>query len=458
MLASQPHHLVVCVGTAGDIHPFMRLALTLQSLGRQVTFITNTFHAGLLKDSGLPFVGLGTDAEYLRIVQNPDVWDQKKGFATLLANYEAQLAQIDAAMRSVVRDEPSVVIAHPLVVPAAVMAREQGLVQAVVGCYLAPSTLRTCHGEVRLGPTKVPDWFPLSWRRTLWRFTEKGWIDPVGLKHINARRSALALPPVTDSFLGHMENAPDLLVTLFPTWFGPTMPDWPKHLLEGDFPLFDPQPPERFSPELSAFLAAGEPPLVFTPGTGNLHAAAFFKCALSAATQLGRRAIFLTKERAQVPAQLPDSVLWQPYVPLSGLLSRAAALVHHGGIGTTAEALRAGVPQLVVPFGWDQHDNGARVKNLGLGDVIHASRLRPDKLAKVLQALTGSAGVQSQCKRVAERFDPRQDLVAHCLAMEQRVLDRPVARRSCTPLQGRHGHPGRLGEPNAITSDRQTHE
>lgn len=417
-----PHHLILCVGTAGDIHPFMRLAQTLQSLGRQVTFITNTFHARMLQGSGLPFVGLGTDADYLRVIQNPDVWDQKKGFATLLANYEEQLAQIDAAIRSVVSTGPTIVIAHPFGVPAAVMAREQGVVSAVVGCYLAPSTLRTCHGEVRLGPTKMPDWFPMSWRRALWRFTEKGWIDPVALKHINARRSALKLPPVSDSFLGHMENAPDLLVTLFPAWFGPTMPDWPKHLLEGDFQLFDAEPPDNFTPELAAFLATGDKPLVFTPGTGNLHAQAFFKSALTAVNRLGRRAIFLTKERAQVPAQLPGTVLWQPYVPLSSLLPHTAALIHHGGIGTTAEALRAGVPQLIVPFGWDQYDNGARVAALGVGNVIHASRLRAGKLVQVLQELTTSQSVRASCAQVVARFAQAHDPVGLCLDIERRVL------------------------------------
>jgi len=427
--AKPPHHLILCVGTAGDIHPFMRLAQALQSLGRQVTFVTNTFHAPLLKDSGLPFVGLGTDAEYLRVIQNPDVWDQKKGFATLLANYETQLAQMDAAMRSVATTAPTVVIAHPFGVPAAIMAREQGIVSAVVVCYLAPSTLRTCHGEVRLGPTRMPDWFPLSWRRALWRFTEKGWIDPVGLGHVNARRNALKLPPVSTSFLGHMESAPDLLLTLFPSWFGPTMPDWPQHLLEGDFQLFDPEPPNRFSSELTTFLAAGDKPLVFTPGTGNLHAAAFFSSALAAANQLGRRAILLTKERAQVPAELPGTALWQPYVPLSGLLPHAAALVHHGGIGTTAEALRAGVPQLIVPFGWDQYDNGARVAGLGVGDVIHASRLRAGNLTKALHTLTASVSVRERCAEVATRFATGVDAAGLCQELERRAGE-------CTTIKG----------------------
>lgn len=416
-----PHYLVICVGTHGDIHPFMRIAKTLQALGRQVTFITNTYHARLLSGSGLHFVGLGTDEDYLHIIQNPDVWDQRKGFATILANYGEQLGQMEAAIRSVVDSSPTVVIAHPLAVPAAVIARERGVVTAIVSCYLAPTAIRTCHGQVNIGPTKVPDWFPPSWRRALWRFVEAGWIDPIGVGQINARRRAVGLPLLDTSYLGHLERAPDLIMTLFPAWFGPAMPDWPRPLLEGDFQLFDAATPDRFSPELSAFLAAGDKPLVFTPGTGNVHAARFFACALDAVKQLGQRAIFLSKDKAQIPATLPSSVLWQAYVPLSGLLPHAAALIHHGGIGTTAEALRAGTPQLVTPFGWDQFDNGARVAALGAGLTMPSKTLRVRALTRALRRLVTSETMLTRCTQLAARFVPPHDPEALCLEMEQLV-------------------------------------
>ena len=88
---------------------------------------------------------------------------------------------------------------------------------------------------------------------------------------------------------------------------------------------------------------------------------------MQAAQRLGRRAVLLTPHREQVPASLPPDMLWLPYVPLRTLLPRAAALVHHGGIGTTAEALRAGVPQVIVPLAYDQFDNAARVEALAAG-------------------------------------------------------------------------------------------
>jgi len=231
------------------------------------------------------------------------------------------------------------------------------------------------------------------------------------------------------SFLAHITEAPALSVTLFPSWFAPVVPDWPSPLIEGDFQLFEAAAQRCFSEELSAFLVAGEKPIVFTPGTGNLHAAKFFACALSAINRLGRRAIFLTKERAQISSSIPESVLWQPYVPLSALLPHAAALVHHGGIGTTAEALCSGTPQLIAPFAWDQFDNGARVASLGVGMVIPAKKLQPRKLAGRLQNLCSSEDIRTQCSLLASRFIPPHDPIVLCRDVEQLVLalnSRPV--------------------------------
>jgi rhamnosyltransferase subunit B len=415
---SAPHYLLITVGSTGDIHPFMRIAGALQAMGRKVTFITHSYYQNVVQGAGIPFVGIGTDEEFLSILRNPDIWDPKKGFSALLANYSEGLKQVLEAIKSVSAQAPQVVIAHPFAAPGAVIARECGLVKSVVAAYLAPSNLRTCHDPLYIGPTSVPRWVPMSWRRALWRFVERGWIDPVAVAHLNAVRTPLGLPKVS-SFLTHIAETPDLSVTLFPSWFAPVMPDWPRPLIEGDFPLFEASAQDRFTEELSAFLAAGEKPLVFTPGTGNLHAADFFDCALSAVNRLGRRAIFLTRERAQIPANLPESVLWQAYVPLSALLPHVAALVHHGGIGTTAEALRSGTPQLIAPFAWDQFDNGARIAALGVGMVIPAKRLRPRRLAKGLQDLCTSEAIRARCSLLASRFTPAHDPIALCREIER---------------------------------------
>ncbi|MES2756978.1 MAG: glycosyltransferase [Pseudomonadota bacterium] len=430
MPESTPHYVVITVGTTGDIHPFMRLAGALRALGRQVTFISHSYHARLVESAGIPFIGLGTDEEYEQLLANPDLWHPQKAFSAIMANYREGIEQIDAAIRSLPAHPDLIAIAHPFAVPAAAIARERGFIAAAVAIYLAPSNLRSCHDPLMIGPTPVPRWVPMSWRRAFWRFVEKAWVDPVAVAQINAARGPLGLPPV-DSLLTHIAQAPDLSVALFPGWFAPVVPDWPEPLISADFPLFDAAADNGIGAELSAFLTRGEKPIVFTPGTGNLHAARFFACALAAVEKLGRRAIFLTRERAQVPADLPASVLWQPYVPLTALLPRVAAIVHHGGIGTTAEALRAGVRQLVTPFAWDQFDNGARVAALGVGTVINAQRLRPGKLARKLTTLLDAESVRSRCAQVAANFTTRSDPIALCRKIEHVVLaDRQTKKSS----------------------------
>lgn len=421
MPEATPHYLLITVGTTGDIHPFMRIASALQSLGRKVSFITHSYYENVVRDAGLPFIGIGTDEEFLAVLRNPAIWDAKKGFSALLADYSTGIKQLLEAIHSASAQQPPVVITHPFAVPAAAIARERGVVKSVVAAYLAPSNLRTCHDPLNIGTLSVPRWVPMSWRRALWRFVEKGWIDPVAIAQLNAVRTPLGLPKV-NSFLTHIAEAPDVSLTLFPSWFAPVAPDWPRPLIEGDFQLFETATQGGFSDELTAFLAAGENPLVFTPGTGNLHAADFFACAISAINQTGRRAIFLTRERSQIPAQLPESILWQPYVPLSALLPHAAALVHHGGIGTTAEALRCGTPQLITPFAWDQFDNAARIASLGAGLVIPARQLRPRKLARSLQNLYASETIRTQCTLLASRFSLPHKPVDLCREVERLVM------------------------------------
>ena len=120
--------------------------------------------------------------------------------------------------------------------------------------------------------------------------------------------------------------------------------------------------------------------------------------------RLGRRGLFLTSHAAQVPQHLPPNVMWQAHAPFAALLPRVAAIVHHGGIGTSADAFRAGIPQLIVPFAYDQFDNGWRTKRLGVGDVLLARRLSVRRMRRQLARLLAAPEVQLACGEVARRM------------------------------------------------------
>lgn len=418
MPAAPPRYVLATAGSTGDMHPFMALARALRAMGRRVDVVGPAAHAGLLQQAGLPFTGLGTREEYDRVIADPDLWHPRRGFKVLFGNYRAALLEGCRAFLAFQGDAPLVVIGHPFALPAAALARERGLRARLVGAWLAPSNLRSSHGPLQLGPLAVPRWVPPSWRRALWRLLDRAMVDRHATAAVESARAELGLPAAGQSFLPYMQAIPELSLALFPEWFAPIQPDWPRPLLQGGFPLYDACADEPLAPALAGFLAAEGRPLVVTPGTGNTHASRLFDAALRAAQRLGLRAVFLTRHRDQVPPALPATVLWQPYVPLAQLLPHAAALVHHGGIGTTAEALRAGVPQLVTPFAWDQFDNAARVRALGVGAMAPAARLDAARLQRPLQALLTGSATQRRCAQVAARFVHRPRLDALCRELE----------------------------------------
>ena len=123
-----------------------------------------------------------------------------------------------------------------------------------------------------------------------------------------------------------------------------------------------------------------------TPGSAMRHAQEFFAESVAACQRLGRRGLLLTRFAEQVPTDLPETIRHLEYVPFSRVLPRAAALVHHGGIGTTAQALAAGIPQLVMPLAHDQPDNAARLERLGVGRTIAPRRYRAARAARPVPA------------------------------------------------------------------------
>jgi UDP:flavonoid glycosyltransferase YjiC (YdhE family) len=161
------------------------------------------------------------------------------------------------------------------------------------------------------------------------------------------------------------------------------------------------------------------------------HGEAFFREAAAACAALGRRALLVTPYREQLPKPLPPGTEQVDYAPFGTLFRSAAAVVHHGGIGTTAQALKAGVPQLVMPMAHDQPDNAARLERLGVGAWIAPRRFSAGRVAGALERLLGSEAVRTRCTEIARRFDGTGGLDAACEALEAcaREVGDPDPRR-----------------------------
>jgi rhamnosyltransferase subunit B len=375
----------------------------LQQRGRRVLLLVPGWQEAAAQASRLPYHTFGSAQDGQAMLGDPGLWDERKGWGVV---WNGLVPHLDA-MRDLVQGLPAgeacVVLCHPILVPMAALARSARPDLRIVAAYLAPSNLCSSHDLLTAGSLRIPAWVPLAWRQALWRLIHRSMIDPVMLPGLNAARTRHGLPPLPH-FFAHMLAAPDASLGLFPAWFAAMQPDWPPHFMSAGFTGTAVDGAAALPPELEGFLDGGEPPIVFTPGTGHQHAQRYFSIALEVLQRLGRRGLFLTPHAAQVPQDLPASVMWQAHAPFAALLPRVAAIVHHGGIGTSADAFRAGIPQLIVPFAYDQFDNGWRAKRLGVGDVLLARRLSAGRLQRQLARLLAAPEVKLACGEVARQM------------------------------------------------------
>jgi len=261
--------------------------------------------------------------------------------------------------------------------------------------------------------------------------------DPIVVPPLNRFRAELELAPVRRPFAGWI-HSPDLVIGLFPEWFAALQPDWPSNTHLTGFPLFDETGLREIPSELESFLTSGPPPIVFTWGTGMRFGRNFFEVSTQVCRAIGQRGVLLTQYSDQVPASLPDGVRHFEYVPFSKVLPRSLALVHHGGIGTSAQALAAGIPQLVVPWGHDQPDNAVRLTRLGVGSVVSRKDYKKRTVVRALDRLLHSKEVAGNCRSFASKIAQTQPLSEAC-----RLIELLAARNESHPSKTAAGEPSR---------------
>lgn len=407
--------LMFAIGTAGDVHPSIAIGRALLARGHRVLLVANSYFEPSVRAAGLDFESSGTAEEYLRTVENPELWKFGKGFKILFEQILAQMRPVYELIRREYRKGETAVVAPASAFGARIAQEKLGV--PLVHLHLQPIVLRSRYEQP--GVT-VPSWFKplLKPLREVWLAALDRWIlDPALLPETNAFRAELGLPPLHRPF-DHWIHAPELVIGLFPDWFAPPQPDWPKQLRLTGFMLYDEGQVREASPALESFLDAGEAPLAFALGTGMRNAKEYFEKSAEVCRQLGRRGILLTQFREQLPERLPPGVVHFDYVPFSQLLPRAALFTHHGGIGTMAQAMRAGVPQLITPFNFDQPDNAARLKRLGAGDLIRPDKYEVEPVARKIAALLASPAVRTVCRTIKQRFEHGDPLGETCGLIE----------------------------------------
>ena len=213
----------------------------------------------------------------------------------------------------------------------------------------------------------------------------------------------------------HWWLSPDRVLACYPNWFAPSTAGVLPQLIHVGFPLDDGSD--------EAFEVPVDSPIVFTAGTANWHTRKFFRHAARVCRQLGRSGLLLGNHPACFPDQLPDEVRRQSYAPLGKLLPHCSVIVHHGGIGTTSQALRRAVPQVIRPMAFDQHDNAARVAALGCGVCLQ----KDSDLARTLSNVLQDVAMRTRLDEVASRLKGSSGALVAADAIDAFVTDRTGA-------------------------------
>ncbi len=387
--------VLTTVGTLGDLHPFIAVGLALKKRGHRPLLAVAQDHLAKVSAAGLECapvlpsfdtvrerMGLSEDAAVKRVMS-----DQKYMLEEVVLPWlDTSTGALDALTA-----DADVLVGSMFVFGGPTVAEKRGI--PMVSVVLQPMALLSAYR-----PPHTPDFWMMKgepttavgvgWNRfayALIRAHVRRRYDPM----INVIRAGYGLGPSRDPCLFEIGPQTNLTLCCYSPLFGPTPPDAPAPIAVTGFPVFDSETggaAQALDPDLAAFLAKGPAPLVFTLGSFAVYAPGnFYAEAAAAARRLGQRAVLLTGPGSNVAGD--DDIFVLPYAPHSALFPQASAIIHHGGIGTTGQALRAGKPQLVVPHFGDQSDNGYRIKLMGLGRVLASRRFTADRAARRIAKL-----------------------------------------------------------------------
>jgi UDP:flavonoid glycosyltransferase YjiC (YdhE family) len=432
-------------GSLGDLHPLIAVGLELRRRGHEPVFATASFYREKLEE-------LGFELRPLRPEVSPDdhellalLMDAKKGSERVLRQVMfPALRDTYADLEKVTRDADFLAAAE-LVYPAPILGETTGIPWAT--CTLSPLSFFSAYDP------PVPPQFPALEKLhgiplfdrgviRLGRRVTRSWGRPV-----YELRRELGLPPAGDPIF-EGKFSPYLVLALFSRLMGEPQPDWPSHTVLAGFAFYDGGGGEGagLSPELEDFLAAGEPPLVFTLGSAAVYdAGSFYQESAAAARQLGQRAVLVLGHNPP-PPNLPPEILAVDYAPFSELFPRAAAIVHQGGVGTCGQGLRSGRPTLVMPFSHDQPDNAARLRRLGTSRTVRRGRYTAARATQELRALLEDPGYARRAEEAGETVRAEGGVKAACDAIERSLSTTsrpatPADSPGATPVRSRAAAP-----------------
>ena len=426
--------VLTSVGSLGDLHPYLAIAVELQRRGHRPVVACMPALRERVEAAGLetrPLRAATAQEPSAELIRR--VFNGRKGIEFIIRRLILPMLRTAYEDTCAAAAGADLLIAHPLTFATRLVAETRRL--PWISTQLAPMGMLSA-----LDPPVLPGsgWLhslPLKVRpavyRALFRWgtrQTRHWMRP-----FDALRMELGLTD-TGSPLFAGGRSPLRELALFSPSFGAPQPDWPAQTVATGFPFFD--QPLVADPALADFLDVGPPPVIFTLGSSAvMDPGDFFRESALAARQLGRRALLLGASPALGTSERRGDVFACGYGSYAQIFPRAAAVVHQGGVGTTAEALRGGRPMLVVPYGADQPDNAARAARLGVGRVLARNRYRARRVAHELRHLLERPAYREQAARLGAKVRSEDGSARACDLIEDALargaVQRTVEENAC---------------------------
>ena len=420
-----PRFLLTTFGSLGDLHPYIAVGIGLRARGHEVTIATSAAYRAKVEGEGLYFHEVRPDISVL--VQSPDevarAFHPRTGSEYVIRKMVMPyLEQSYEDLKGIARDA-DLIVGHPIAFATPIVAEQLG--KPWISVVLQPSMMHSAIDPPCVSGHPYLEWFrgfgPGFWRQ-FWRLSKRvirGWGKP-----INQMRRRLGMPEVPNPVLDDMFS-PYGTQAWFSKVLAQPRADWPAKTSVTGFAFYDKsEPGVELSAELGRFLDAGPPPVVFTLGSSAVFdAGKFYTESAKALRLLGRRGVLLIgKDSRNTPTNpLPESVMTAEYAPYSELFPRAAAIVHQGGAGTTAQALRAGVPMCVVPFSHDQPENARCCARLGVARIVTRGSYRGTRVAGELERLLTDGSYSKAAREAAMEMSKEDGVSAACEGLERAV-------------------------------------
>jgi rhamnosyltransferase subunit B len=358
---------LVTMGSWGDLFPFVGLGQSLIERGHDVRLAASPAWEDIVTEASVPFVGVGRPLGFEELGQHPEILKPGAiGLRHALGRFIFdQVEELTRDLRDAF-DGADLVVLHPAEVVAHNVAEALGVRRVIATVFpgMIPSSY-TVPGGSPIGP----------WQGFVGRVANRlSWTAGQAVtalmfdRPINCHRRDLGLSPIRSALFGLSLRADGIVVMASPQVID-VPPDWPANVETTSFVAWDRAAQRPLPRAVEAFLTNGDPPVLVTLGSSSALAPAdFFSRAARVALDEGARALVVTGP-AQAPLGLRDvdGVHVTAYASFSVVMPRCRAVIHHAGVGTTVEAIRAGLPQVAVPKGFDQPDTAARIETLGIG-------------------------------------------------------------------------------------------